>query len=94
MSWQVKSSATKTITLRTAASNTSLVTLELALSRLSTITNQPLHTLVIYQVCKNMNKMLLLIRYLAGDYTVCVRRERNKCVIGWTPPKYSLDKYG
>ena len=30
----------------------------------------------------------------AGDYTVCVRRERGSCAIGWTPPKYSDDKYG
>lgn len=32
--------------------------------------------------------------HLLGDYTVCVRRERGHCAIGWTPPKYSEDKYG
>ena len=31
---------------------------------------------------------------ISGDYTVCVRRERGNCAIGWTPPKYSDDKYG
>ena len=34
------------------------------------------------------------IGHLQGDYTVCVRRERGSCAIGWTPPKYSDDKYG
>ena len=34
------------------------------------------------------------IGHLSGDYTVCVRRERGSCSIGWTPPKYSEDKYG
>ena len=30
----------------------------------------------------------------SGDYTICVRREKGHCAIGWTPPKYSEDKYG
>jgi len=34
------------------------------------------------------------IGHLSGDYTVCIRKESSKCVIGWTPPQYSADKYG
>jgi len=34
------------------------------------------------------------IGHLSGDYTVCVRREKSKCVIGWTPPQYALDPFG
>ena len=29
----------------------------------------------------------------AGDYTICVRREKGNCAIGWTPPKYSEEPY-
>jgi len=34
------------------------------------------------------------IGHLAGEYAVCIRREKSMCVIGWTPPKYSTDGFG
>ena len=37
---------------------------------------------------------MVMMLVTAGDYTVCVRRELGNCAIGWTPPKYSDDKYG
>ena len=33
------------------------------------------------------------VGHLNGDYSICIRREKGQCAIGWTPPKYSEEPY-